>query len=241
MDNPQISTQEGAQHSQFAYEFPSLVKQAVQRTFVWMALGLAITGLTAIFAADSNFTYYLFSGSGFLFYGLLIAELALVWFLSSQIMKLSVPVATASFAVYSVLNGLTLSPIFYIYTEDSIASTFFVTAGTFGAMALFGYVTKRDLSRWGSLLFMALIGLIIASVVNWFLASTTLMWITTYAGILIFVGLTAYDTQKLKKMLWETAGDEELSKRVSLIGALNLYLDFINLFLYLLRILGRRR
>ena len=108
-------------------------------------------------------------------------------------------------------------------------------------MALFGYVTKRDLSRWGSLLFMALIGLIIASVVNLFLASTTLMWITPYAGVLIFVGLTAYDTQKLKKMLWETAGDEELSKRVSLIGALNLYLDFINLFLYLLRILGRRR
>ena len=176
MDNSQISTQEGAQHSQFAYEFPSLVKQAVQRTFVWMALGLAITGLTAIFAADSNFTYYLFSGSGFLFYGLLI-----------------------------------------------------------------GYVTKRDLSRWGSLLYMALIGLIIASVVNWFLASTTLMWITTYAGVLIFVGLTAYDTQKLKKMLWETAGDEELSKRVSLIGALNLYLDFINLFLSLFRILGRRR
>ena len=120
MDNSQISTQEGAQHSQFAYEFPSLVKQAVQRTFVWMALGLAITGLTAIFAADSNFTYYLFSGSGFLFYGLLIAELALVWFLSSQIMKLSVPVATASFALYSVLNGLTLSLIFYIYTEASI-------------------------------------------------------------------------------------------------------------------------
>ena len=128
-------------------------------------------------------------------------------------MKLSVPVATASFAVYSVLNGLTLSPIFYIYTEDSIASTFFVTAGTFGAMALFGYVTKRDLSRWGSLLFMALIGLIIASVVNWFLASTTLMWITTYAGVLIFVGLTAYDTQKLKKMLWETAG--EATRRAS--------------------------
>ncbi|ERJ70105.1 hypothetical protein HMPREF1556_01685 [Porphyromonas sp. oral taxon 278 str. W7784] len=241
MDNSQISTQEGAQHSQFAYEFPSLVKQAVQRTFVWMALGLAITGLTAIFAADSNFTSYLFSGSSFLFYGLLIAELALVWFLSSQIMKLSVPVATASFALYSVLNGLTLSLIFYIYTEASIASTFFVTAGTFGAMALFGYVTKRDLSRWGSLLYMALIGLIIASVVNWFLASATLMWITTYAGVLIFVGLTAYDTQKIKQMLWEAAGDEELSKRVSLIGALGLYLDFINLFLYLLRILGRRR
>ena len=241
MDNSQISTQEGAQQSQFAYEFPSLVKQAVQRTFVWMALGLAITGLTAIFAADSTFTYYLFSGSSFLFYGLLIAELALVWFLSSQIMKLSVPVATASFALYSVLNGLTLSLIFYIYTEASIASTFFVTAGTFGAMALFGYVTKRDLSRWGSLLYMALIGLIIASVVNWFLASTTLMWITTYAGVLIFVGLTAYDTQKIKQMLWEAAGDEELSKRVSLIGALGLYLDFINLFLYLLRIFGRRR
>ncbi len=240
MDNSQISTQGGHQDYNFASAFPSLQKQAMQRTFVWMALGLAITGLTAIFAADSNFTYTLLSSSG-LFYGLLIVEVALVWFLSARIMKLSIPVATASFALYSVLNGLTLSPIFYFYTEASIASTFFVTAGTFGAMALFGYVTKRDLSRWGSLLYMALIGLILASVVNWFLASTTLMWITTYAGVLIFVGLTAYDTQKIKQMLWEAAGDEELSKRVSLIGALSLYLDFINLFLYLLRILGRRR
>ena len=240
MDNPQISTQEGAQHSQFAYEFPSLVKQAVQRTFVWMALGLAITGLTAIFAADSNFTYYLFSGSSFLFYGLLIAEFALVWFLSSQIMKLSVPVATASFAVYSVLNGLTLSPIFYIYTEDSIASTFFITAGTFAAMAIFGYTTKRDLSSMGSYLMMGLIGLIIASVVNIFVGSSLLMWVVSYLGVLIFVGLTAYDTQRIKEMIAQSVGDEEETKKVALLGALNLYLDFINLFLYLLRLFGRR-
>lgn len=216
-----------------------LVRQSVTRAFVWMTLGLAITGLTALFVADSNLIEVLFSSGSF--WMLVIAELAVVWFLSSRIMKLSMPVATAAFAVYSLLNGVTLSPIFLVYTGESITSTFFITAATFGTMAVFGYTTKRDLSSWGSYLMMALIGLIIASVVNIFLGSSLLMWAVSYLGVLLFVGLTAYDTQQLKAMIAASIGDEEQTKKVALLGALNLYLDFINLFIYLLRILGKRR
>ena len=216
-----------------------LVRQSVTRAFVWMTLGLAITGLTALFVADSNLIEVLFSSGSF--WMLVIAELAVVWFLSSRIMKLSMPVATAAFAVYSLLNGVMLSPIFLVYTGESIASTFFITAATFGTMAVFGYTTKRDLSSWGSYLIMALIGLIIASVVNIFLGSSLLMWAVSYLGVLLFVGLTAYDTQQLKAMIAASIGDEEQTKKVALLGALNLYLDFINLFIYLLRILGKRR
>lgn len=216
-----------------------LVRQSVTRAFVWMTLGLAITGLTALFVADSNLIEVIFSSGSF--WMLVIAELAVVWFLSSRIMKLSMPVATAAFAVYSLLNGVTLSPIFLVYTGESITSTFFITAATFGTMAVFGYTTKRDLSSWGSYLMMALIGLIIASVVNIFLGSSLLMWAVSYLGVLLFVGLTAYDTQQLKAMIAASIGDEEQTKKVALLGALNLYLDFINLFIYLLRILGKRR
>ena len=216
-----------------------LVRQSVTRAFVWMTLGLAITGLTALFVADSNLIEVLFSSGSF--WLLVIAELAVVWFLSSRVMTLSMPVATAAFALYSLLNGVTLSPIFLVYTGESIASTFFITAGTFATMAIFGYTTKRDLSSWGSYLMMALIGLIIASVVNIFLGSSLLMWAISYLGVLLFVGLTAYDTQQLKAMIAASIGDEEQTKKVALLGALNLYLDFINLFIYLLRILGKRR
>ena len=216
-----------------------LVRQSVTRAFVWMTLGLAITGLTALFVADSNLIEVIFSSGSF--WMLVIAELAVVWFLSSRIMKLSMPVATAAFAVYSLLNGVTLSPIFLVYTGESITSTFFITAATFGTMAVFGYTTKRDLSSWGSYLMMALIGLIIASVVNIFLGSSLLMWAISYLGVLLFVGLTAYDTQQLKAMIAASIGDEEQTKKVALLGALNLYLDFINLFIYLLHILGKRR
>lgn len=216
-----------------------LVRQSVTRAFVWMTLGLAITGLTALFVADSNLIEVIFSSGSF--WILVIAELAVVWFLSSRIMKLSMPVATAAFAVYSLLNGVTLSPIFLVYTGESITSTFFITAATFGTMAVFGYTTKRDLSSWGSYLMMALIGLIIASVVNIFLGSSLLMWAVSYLGVLLFVGLTAYDTQQLKAMIAASIGDEEQTKKAALLGALNLYLDFINLFIYLLRILGKRR
>lgn len=216
-----------------------LVRQSVTRAFVWMTLGLAITGLTALFVADSNLIEVIFSSGSF--WMLVIAELAVVWFLSSRIMKLSMPVATAAFVLYSLLNGVTLSPIFLVYTGESITSTFFITAATFGTMAVFGYTTKRDLSSWGSYLMMALIGLIIASVVNIFLGSSLLMWAISYLGVLLFVGLTAYDTQQLKAMIAASIGDEEQTKKVALLGALNLYLDFINLFIYLLRILGKRR
>ena len=219
--------------------YTALVRQSVTRTFVWMTLGLAITGLTALFVADSNLIAVLFSSS-FAFWILMIAELVLVWYLSSHIMKLSMPMATAAFAVYSLLNGVTLSPIFLVYTGESIASTFFITAGTFAAMAIFGYTTKRDLSSMGSYLMMGLIGLIIASLVNMFVGSSLLMWVVSYLGVLIFVGLTAYDTQRIKEMIAQSVRDEEQTKKVALLGALNLYLDFINLFLYLLRLFGRR-
>ena len=145
-----------------------------------------------------------------------------------------------SFLAYSFLNGLTLSVVFLAYTKSSIASTFFVTAGTFAAMSLYGYFTKKDLSSWGNLFFMALIGLIIATIVNVFWANTTLYWITTYAGVLIFVGLTAYDTNRIKQMLANQEVNEGTQK-LALLGALTLYLDFINMFLYLLRIFGDRR
>ena len=215
-----------------------LVRQSVTRAFVWMTLGLAITGLTALFVADSNLIEVIFSSGSF--WMLVIAELAVVWFLSSRIMKLSMPVATVAFAVYSLLNGVMLSPIFLVYTGESIASTFFITAGTFAAMAIFGYTTKRDLSSRGSYLMMGLIGLIIASLVNMFVGSSLLMWVISYLGVLIFVGLTAYDTQRIKEMIAQSVGDEEQTKKVALLGALNLYLDFINLFIYLLRLFGRR-
>lgn len=216
----------------------SLVSSAVRRTFVWMALGLAITGLASVFTVSSNLVYSILEGNGL--WLLLIAELALVIFLSRRIMKMSIPVATGAFVLYALLTGVSLSPIFLVYTSESIATTFFITAGTFGAMALYGYITKRNLNALGSFLYMALIGLIIASIVNFFLASSTVMWITSIAGVLIFTGLTAYDVQKVKGMLAETVADEDLSKRISLLGALTLYLDFINLFLYLLRFFGRR-
>lgn len=215
-----------------------LVRQSVTRAFVWMTLGLAITGLTALFVADSNLIEVIFSSGSF--WMLVIAELAVVWFLSSRVMTLSMPVATAAFALYSLLNGVTLSPIFLVYTGESIASTFFITAGTFAAMAIFGYTTKRDLSSWGSYMMMGLIGLIIASLVNMFVGSSLLMWVVSYLGVLIFVGLTAYDTQQIKAMIANSVGDEEQTKKVALLGALHLYLDFINLFIYLLRLFGRR-
>ena len=238
MDNSQFPSQGQSVDGLYGVGQDTLVQRAVQRTFLWMTLGLAITGLASVYTVDSGLVFRMLGAN--IFYFLLIAEIALVWFLSARVMKLSLPVATGAFALYSVLNGVTLSPIFLVYTSESIATTFFVTSGTFGAMALYGYFTKRDLTKWGSLLFMALIGVVIASVVNIFLKSEVMMWIITYIGVVLFVALTAYDTQKIKLLAYQTAHDAELSKKVSILGALSLYLDFINLFLYLLRILGRR-
>jgi uncharacterized protein len=177
-----------------------------------------------------------------LYFGLLIGELVLVWVLSANIMKMSGSMATGMFLLYSALNGLTLSIIFLAYTSASLALTFFVTAGTFGVMSLYGYFTKRNLDGIGNLLMMGLIGFLLASVVNLFLRNEAIYWITTYLGILIFVGLTAWNTQKIKQMAARVStSDENMVRRVAIMGALMLYLDFINLFLLLLRILGDRR
>ena len=175
-----------------------------------------------------------------LFWGLVIAEFALVIGISAAINKLSLTTATLMFVLYSVINGAVLSSIFLIYTMSSIASVFFITAGTFAVMAFIGYVTKTDLSSMGKILFMALIGIIIATIVNIFLKSSGLEMIVSYLGVLIFVGLTAYDSQKIKNMLLMAPDASEGAQKLALLGALTLYLDFINLFIYLLRIFGRR-
>jgi hypothetical protein len=218
-----------------------LRRQSVfNQVYAWMTAGLLTTGAIAMFIANTPALVSAIVGTSWVYIGLIIAHFAFVWILSANVMRLAPAVATALFLAYAALNGLTLSIIFLAYTAESIAGTFFVTAGTFAAMSAIGYFTKRDLSGIGSFLFMALIGLIIASIVNIFVANSTLYWIITYAGVLIFVALTAYDTQMIKRMI-EQVRDETGERRVAIYGALRLYLDFINLFLYLLRILGNRR
>ncbi|QCT20645.1 Bax inhibitor-1/YccA family protein [Jejubacter calystegiae] len=220
----------------------SRLQTYMAQVYGWMTCGLLLTGFVAWYAANTpELMMYIFSGK-FIFFGLIIAQLALVFVLSGLVHKLSPGVATGLFMLYSALTGLTFSSIFLAYTWSSIASTFVVTGGMFGAMSLYGYTTQRDLSKWGSLLFMGLIGLILASLVNLWLKSTPLMWAITYIGVLIFVGLTAYDTQKLKNLGEQIdTQDKAQMRRYSILGALTLYLDFINLFLMLLRIFGNRR
>jgi membrane protein len=178
--------------------------------------------------------------SEYLFWGCLLGELGLVYFISSRIMNLSLTTATLLFIAYSILNGVTMSFIFLVYTTSSIANVFFITAGTFGAMSLIGYTTKRDLSKMGQLLMMALVGLIIASFANILMKNDTLSLIISYVGVVVFVGLTAWDTQKIKRMLAQADDISEDAQKIALLGALTLYLDFVNLFLYLLRLLGKR-
>ncbi|MDO4930696.1 MAG: Bax inhibitor-1/YccA family protein [Bacteroidales bacterium] len=211
----------------------------MRKMYLWMTLGLAMTGLTAAYVASNAALMQTIFGSSSTLLILIIAEVALVWILSARIMKMSFMTAGLMFAAYSILNGATLSVIFLAYSAEVIATTFFATAGTFGAMSLIGYFVKRDLSAIGRFCFMALIGIIIASIVNIFVASSALYWGITYLGVLIFAGLTAYDTQKLKLMMMQY-GDElnEGTMKLALLGSLTLYLDFINLFLFLLRIFG---
>ena len=213
----------------------------IRRVYNWMGLGLAATALVALYTASNPTLLKMIFGNSLVFFGLILAELGLVIWLSAAINRLHYSTASAMFFIYSALNGLTLSVIFLAYTSTSITSTFFVTAGTFGATSIYGYTTKRDLSSWGSFLFMGLIGIILASVVNIVLQSPMMYWLVTYAGILVFVGLTAYDTYKLKEMALAGFADEEAEGKSAVMGALALYLDFINLFLMLLRILGSRR
>jgi len=228
----------------YGYSLPDVAaaeKTFIQRVYGWMAAGLAITGVIAWVVANDVDLVRAIVLNPVVFWGLLIAELGLVMVLSWAINKLSVPIATSMFLLYAGVNGMTLSVIFLAYTQESIALTFFVTAGMFGAMCVYGMATDRDLTSVGSLCFMALIGFILASVANIFLHSTVLYWVTTYAGILIFVGLTAYDAQKIKRMHAASIEGSDEAKKGSIMGALALYLDFINLFLLLLRLLGRRR
>ncbi|MGY6030327.1 Bax inhibitor-1/YccA family protein [Phytobacter sp. AG2a] len=212
------------------------------QVYGWMTCGLLLTAFVAGYAASNENIMALVFSSQITFFGLIIAQLALVFVLSGMIHRLSAGVATTLFMLYSALTGLTLSSILYIYTAESIAATFVVTAGMFGAMSLYGYTTKRDLSGFGNMLFMALIGIILASLVNFWLKSETLMWVVTYVGVIVFVGLTAYDTQKLKNIGSQIdVQDKSTLRKYSILGALTLYLDFINLFLMLLRIFGNRR
>jgi len=212
------------------------------QVYGWMTVGLLLTAFVAWYAANSAAVMELLFTNRIFLIGLVIAQLALVIVLSAMIQKLSAGVTTMLFMLYSALTGLTLSSIFIVYTAASIASTFVVTAGMFGAMSLYGYTTKRDLSGFGNMLFMALIGIVIASLVNFWLKSEALMWVVTYIGVIVFVGLTAYDTQKLKNMGEQIdTRDTSNLRKYSILGALTLYLDFINLFLMLLRIFGNRR
>ncbi|MCC8366495.1 Bax inhibitor-1/YccA family protein [Xenorhabdus sp. PB61.4] len=227
----------------------SIVQQAgsgiqtyMAQVYGWMTCGLLLTAFVAWYAANTLAIRDAISSNAIVFYGLVIAQLALVFVLSGLVHKMSGAVATGLFMLYSMLTGLTISSIFVVYTSGSIASTFVISAAMFGALSVYGYTTKRSLSGMGSFLFMGLIGIVLASLVNIWLKSPALMWAITYIGVLVFAGLTAYDTQKLKEMGAELdVNDKENMRRYSITGALTLYLDFINLFLMLLRILGDRR
>lgn len=211
------------------------------RVYGWMSFALLVTGLVAMFSASSPAVMGTIIGNRLIFFGLIIGQLLLVGSLSGWVSRMSANTAMAIFLLYSVLNGLTFSIIFLVYTMESIATTFYITAGTFAAMSLYGYFTKTDLTKTGSFLFMGLIGVVIASVANYFMKSEMLYWIISYVGVFIFIGLTAYDTQKIKNMniIGNEGTDED--RKEAIMGALTLYLDFINLFLMLLRIFGRRK
>ncbi len=211
------------------------------RVYNWMTAGLAITGFMAFYVSNNETIMNIIFGNPIMPIVLMIVQIGLVFWLASRVMHMSVSQATGVFMLYAGLTGVTFSFIFVVYTSASITSTFMVTAGTFGAMSLYGYTTKKDLTSWGSFLFMGLVGIIIASVVNMFMHSSMMHTIITYAGVLIFVGLTAYDTQKIKEMniLGNEGTDEDTKEAIR--GALTLYLDFINLFLMLLRLMGDRR
>jgi len=218
-------------------------RSILRNVYMWMALGLAITGVVAMYVAGNMQLVRSIVMNRGLFFGLMIGELALVWYLSARIHTMSPGAATFAFAAYAVLNGITLSVIFLLYTATSIATTFFVTASTFGVLSVFAITTKRELGGLGQYLFAGLIGIIIASVVNMFIGSATIDYVISFIGVFLFMGLTAYDTQIIKRWSAEMSGsvDEADYMRLSIMGALKLYLDFINLFLFLLRFLGNRR
>ena len=235
MEN-QVSTKTNSQLDVKSYQAVFITK-----VYNWMALALFITGIVAYYTASSPEIFNAIVGSRILFFGLILGELGLVIYLSRAINTMSRSMAIGAFLVYSVLNGLTMSVIFMAYTSTSIATTFYITAGTFAAISFYGYTTKKDLTSIGNMAFMALIGIIIASIVNMFLQNEMMYWIISYLGVAIFVGLTAYDTQKLKAIASRGFANEDGMEKMAIMGALTLYLDFINLFLFLLRIFGDRR
>lgn len=223
-------------HDEFA------IQGFMTRTYLWMALGLAATGALAYYTAHSEAFMAMLFGQGMMpFFILAIAELGIVFYLSARIMTLAPTTASVLFFVYAALNGLTIAPIFLAYTEESLASAFFSAAAMFGVMSFYGATTKRDLSGWGSFLMMGLIGLIIASLINLFVKNSMADWVISVIGVIVFTGLAAFDTQKLRRIAGEFSRDDDAAARMSILGALTLYLDFINMFLFLLRIMGRRK
>ncbi|MCX7880671.1 MAG: Bax inhibitor-1/YccA family protein [Ignavibacteria bacterium] len=224
-----------------SFENPSLsiaLQSYIQKTYAWMVGGLLVSGFTAYFISETLIYFFLLNPLLLLF--LFLGQIGLVLFLSARVMRLRVGTAGFLFIFYSFLTGLTLSTIFLIYTSVIIQNVFFTTAALFAAMSFYGYTTKRDLTKLGSFLIMGLFGVIIAIIINIFLSSSALNFAISIIGALIFVGLTAYDTQKIKNMFYELSGDNEALGRYSILAALMLYLDFINLFLFLLRLFGRR-
>jgi uncharacterized protein len=218
----------------------SAVVRFFNAVYAWMAVGLAVTGCVAWWVAhNGNVLRHVYSTGALI--GLFIAELVLVIVISSAIRRINATAATALFMLYAALNGILLAGIFLMYTLPSVAGAFGACAAMFAVMSLYGMFTKADLTKFGKILFMALIGLVVATVINIFVANTAFTWIVSYAGVLIFAGLTAYDTQRLSEIAMQTQGDPALAARLSVNGALILYLDFINMFLFLLRIMGDRR
>lgn len=215
-----------------------LVNKVMRRVYLKMFLAMLVTAATSMFVSQSEMLLALIYGKPMVFVGLLISQVAVVLLLSARVQKMSNVTAKVLFYLYSMLTGVVFSSLLLAYTATSIASTFFITAGVFAAMSIYGYCTTNDLSRFGSIMVMALIGLIICSVVNFFLKSNTMEWIISFAGVVIFIGLTAWDTQKIKQSV--AYADGSMAEKLATLGALSLYLDFVNLFLYLLRFFGRR-
>ncbi len=211
----------------------------LSRVYAWMVGGLLLTGAAAWYVASSG-AYYMIFANNLIFWGLIIGELVLVAVISSKIESMSKATAGGLFLLYSVLNGITLSAIFVIYTAESIQNVFFISAAMFGALSAFGFFTKRNLSGIGSFMFMGLIGVLIAGLINMFIGSSALDFAISIIGVIVFAGLTAWDTQKLKAMYSLQFENQEMAAKGAINGALMLYLDFINLFLFLLRLFGRR-
>mgnify|MGYP001009372209 FL=1 len=217
------------------------VNSYISKVFGCMFIGLLVTALSAFCVLNSGALLVMIFTNRILFFGLLIGEFVLVAYLSGRVTKMSYTSAILMFALYSVINGITVSIVFFAYTLDSISYTFVIAALTFGIMSVYGAVTKTDLTSAGNILCMALLGLIVLSVVNWFVNSSAVQWVVSLVGLFVFLGLTAYDTQKLKSYYYAAGDDIELRNKLAISGALSLYLDFINLFLKLLRLFGKRK